>query len=69
MEVNLINNKISPILANLDNNSKYLREMLSYALKAQNYRIKHKHSKSVKNVDMWILPEDILKKNYGIKSK
>ena len=43
--------------------------MLSYALKAQNYRIKHKHSKSVKNVDMWILPEDILKKNYGIKSK
>lgn len=68
-KVDYINNKISPILANLDNNSKYLREMLSYALKAQNYRIKHKHSKSVKNVDMWILPEDILKKNYGIKSK
>ena len=64
-----IDKDIGPILADLDNNSKYLREMLSYALKAQNYRLKCMHSKGSKKIDIWFLPEDKLKENYGIRPK
>lgn len=63
--VNFIKNNIANILIKFDENYLILKRMLINSFKAQDVLLKHKHSKSSRNLELWILPEH-LKKQYKL---
>lgn len=63
--VNFIKNEVANVLVNFDDNYIFLKRMLTNSFKAQDVLLKYKHSKSSRDLELWILP-DYLKKQYKL---
>ena len=63
--VNFIKSNVANVLTKFDDNYLFLKRMLIHSFKAQDVLLKHKHSKSSRNLELWILPEH-LKKQYKL---
>lgn len=66
--VNFIKSNVANVLTKFDDNYLFLKRMLIHSFKAQDVLLKHKHSKSSRNLELWILPEH-LKKQYKLGMK